>query len=70
VADQSAQFYRSALFVSVMNYVNRRQGSMTVKQTNNKLSLTVKGTTSVDQAIDLFSGILAYHESTMGSDAN
>ncbi len=70
VADQSAQFYRSPLFVSVMNYVNKRQGTMTVKQTNNKLSLTVKGTSGVDKAIDLFSGILAYHESTIAPGAD
>jgi hypothetical protein len=53
-----------------MNYVNKRQGTMTVKQTNNKLSLTVKGTSGVDKAIDLFSGILAYHESTIAPGAD
>lgn len=65
VADQSSQFYRSPLFVSVMNYVNRRQGNMTVKQNNNKLSLTVRGVSSVVQAIDLFGSIFRWHESTL-----
>lgn len=64
VTDQSSQFYRSPLFVSVMNYVNRRQGNMTVRQNNNKLSLTVKGMADVSQAIDLFAKIISYHEST------
>ncbi len=70
VTDQSSQFYRSPLFVSVMNYVNRRQGNMSVKQNNNKLSLTVRNVTTVVQAIDLFTGILKYHESTITSRAN
>ncbi|TNF38598.1 MAG: transcription-repair coupling factor, partial [Bacteroidetes bacterium] len=68
VADQSSQFYRSPLFVSVMNYVNRRQGNMTMKQNNNKLSLTVRGVSSVVQAIDLFNSILSWHESTVSSE--
>ncbi len=70
VTDQSSQFYRSPLFVSVMNYVNRRQGNMSVKQNNNKLSLTVRSVTTVVQAIDLFTAILAWHESAQASKAN
>ena len=70
VTDQSSQFYRSQLFVSVMNYVNRRQGNMSMKQNNNKLSLTVRGVTSVVQAIDLFTAILTWHESTRATKAN
>ena len=42
VTDPSSQFYRTPLFVSVMNFVNRKQGTMTVKQNNSKLSLTVR----------------------------
>ncbi len=64
VTDQSSQFYRSPLFVSVMNFVNRKQGNMTIKQNNSKLSLTVREVTAVTQAISLFSRILSYHEST------
>jgi len=65
VTDQSSRFYRSSLFVSVMNYVNKRQGNMAVKQNNNRLSLTVRGVTSVNQAIDLFTKILSWHETTL-----
>ena len=53
-----------------MNYVNRRQGNMSVKQNNNKLSLTVRSVTTVVQAIDLFTAILAWHESAQASKAN
>ena len=70
VIDQSSQFYRSTLFISVMNYVNKRQGNMIMKQNNNKLSLTVKNVTSVGQAIKLLTGIISYHESNTGLKAN
>jgi len=65
VTDPSSQFYRSPLFHSVMNFVNRKQGSMTVKQNNNKLSLTVRDVSSVAQAIALFNRIQAFHSSTL-----
>jgi hypothetical protein len=52
-----------------MNYVNRKQGSMTVKQANGKLSLTVRGVTSVSQAIELFGKILFWHTSTIKQEA-
>ena len=70
VTDQSSQYYRSPLFVSVMNFVNRKKGNLTVKQNNNKLSLSVSGITSVSQARDLFANILAYHTSTLNQEAN
>jgi len=65
VTDPSSQFYRSPLFHSVMNFVNRKQGTMTVKQNNNKLSLTVRDVSSVAQAIALFNRIQAFHSSTL-----
>ena len=65
VTDRTSQFYSDPLFISVMNYVNRKQGSMTVKQGNGKLSLTVRGVTSVSQAIVLFGKILSWHASTI-----
>lgn len=67
VNDPSSGFYRSALFVSIMNFLNRRRESMIVKQNNNKLSLTVRDIRSVEQAIDLFRKILAYHSSEVKS---
>jgi len=70
VTDQSSQFYRTPLFVSVMNFVNRKQDRMTIKQNNSKLSLTVREVTSVTQAINLFGRILSYHESTLKTQAD
>ncbi|MCU0472054.1 MAG: transcription-repair coupling factor [Bacteroidales bacterium] len=51
ISDPKSQFYRSALFVSIMNYVNRHQKRMSVKQRDSKLSLTVSNVTSVKSAI-------------------
>jgi transcription-repair coupling factor (superfamily II helicase) len=70
VADPASDFYRSPLFVSVMNFVNRKQGTMTVRQNNNKLSLTVKNVSSVVQAMDLFERIQSYHSSSIKPSTN
>ncbi|MFZ0471049.1 MAG: transcription-repair coupling factor [Bacteroidales bacterium] len=70
VTDPSSQFYRSPLFQSVMNFVNRKQGIMTVKQNNNKLSLTVRDVSSVAQAIALFNRIQAFHASSLKPSLN
>lgn len=59
VSDQNSQFYRSPLFVSIMNYVNRRQRQMTMKQNASKLSLSVVEIRSVKSAIQILSTILA-----------
>jgi len=69
VTDRTSQFYSDPLFISVMNYVNRKQGSMTVKQGNGKLSLTVRSVTSVSQAIALFGKILSWHTTTLKQEA-
>ncbi|HZM12970.1 MAG TPA: transcription-repair coupling factor [Bacteroidales bacterium] len=70
VTDPSSQFYRSPLFHSVMNFVNRKQGTMTIKQNNNKLSLTVREVSSVAQAIALFNRIQAFHSSSLKPSLN
>lgn len=61
VNDPASDFYRSSLFISVMNFVNRHSDRMTVRQNNNKLSLTVRDVSSVDRAIELFKKILSSH---------
>lgn len=50
VSDPESTFYRTSLFVSIMNYVNRHQKHMSVKQKESKLSLTIKGIESVKSA--------------------
>ena len=61
VSDHNSQFYRSALFVSIMNYVNRKQRQMNMKQKASKLSLTVSDVKSVKSAIKLLNDILEQH---------
>jgi transcription-repair coupling factor (superfamily II helicase) len=58
ISDPNSQFYRSVLFVSVMNYVNRKQKQMTMKQKDAKLSLTVYNVVSVKSAIQILNNIL------------
>jgi transcription-repair coupling factor (superfamily II helicase) len=57
VSDPNSKFYRSSLFVSVMNYVNRNQKRMSVKQKDSKLSLTITGIGNVRSAIGILHGI-------------
>jgi transcription-repair coupling factor (superfamily II helicase) len=51
ISDPDSDFYRSSLFVSIMNYVNRHQRQMVVKQKEAKLSLTATDVKSVKAAI-------------------
>jgi transcription-repair coupling factor (superfamily II helicase) len=51
VSDPESSFYRSPVFISLMNYVNRKQKHMNVKQKGTKLSLTISNIGSVRDAI-------------------
>jgi transcription-repair coupling factor (superfamily II helicase) len=62
VSDHNSQFYHSTLFVSIMNYVNRKQRQMNMKQKVSKLSLTVSDVKSVKAAIHILIDILASHQ--------
>jgi transcription-repair coupling factor (superfamily II helicase) len=64
VSDHNSQFYRSALFVSIMNYVNRKSHRMNMKQKAAKLSLTVSDVRTVKGAIHLLNEILASHQTS------
>jgi len=57
VSDPDSSFYRTSLFVSIMNYVNRHQNHMSVKQKESKLSLTIKGIESVKSACNVLRNI-------------
>ncbi len=59
VSDHNSQFYRSSLFVSIMNYVNRKHRQMNMKQKGSKLSLTVADIKSTRSAIRILNDILA-----------
>lgn len=61
VSDHNSLFYRSALFISIMNYVNRKQKQMNMKHKASKLSLIVSDVKSVKSAIKLLNDILEQH---------
>ncbi len=58
ISDPGSGFYRSQLFVSLMNYVNRNHKRMSVKQRESKLSLTIGNVKSVKDSIKLLQDIL------------
>jgi transcription-repair coupling factor (superfamily II helicase) len=57
ISDQNSPFYRSQLFISIMNHVNRHQKEMNVKQKGSKLSLTITEISSVKSAIQMLKNI-------------
>ena len=57
ISDPGSEYYRSSLFVSVMNYVNRHQKRMSVKQKASKLSLTITEIKSAKSAIEILQNI-------------
>jgi transcription-repair coupling factor (superfamily II helicase) len=57
ISDPDSQFYRSSMFLSIMNYVNRHQKRMTVRQKESKLSLTIAEILTVKAAIEVLQNI-------------
>ena len=63
ISDPDSQFYKSSLFISIMNYIGQKHGQMAVKQKDSKLSLTIKEIKSVKAAIQILNSILQGIES-------
>ncbi len=61
VSNPQSPYYSTSMFVSVMNYVNSKRGRIAVKQTENRLSFSVKDIKSVSSAIKLFNDISYFH---------
>jgi len=57
VSDHNSSFYHSSLFVSIMNYVNRKKSRMNMKQKSAKLSLTVTDVNTVKGTINILNEI-------------
>ncbi len=58
ISDPNSPFYRSQLFISIMNHVNRNHKRMSVRQKESKLSLTITDIRSVKSAISTLTGII------------
>jgi transcription-repair coupling factor (superfamily II helicase) len=65
VSDPNSEFYRSSLFVSIMNYVNRKHKHMNMKQKAAKLSLTINDVSSVKAAIRVLNEIMEAHTNSL-----
>lgn len=57
ISDPNSRYYRSSLFVSFMNFVNRNQKRMSVKQRESRLSLTINDIDGVRSAITILQNI-------------
>jgi len=57
VSNPDSPFYRSRLFVSIMTYVNRFPGKMSVRQKESKLSLTIREIRTVQSAIQILNNV-------------
>jgi transcription-repair coupling factor (superfamily II helicase) len=62
ISDSKSQFYHSTLFVSIMNFVNRKKSRMSMKQKASKLSLTVSDVGSVKTAIHILNEIISDYD--------
>ena len=58
VADAYSLFYKSSLFVAIMNYINSHQKHISIRQKDNRLSLTIKNITSVNEANSVLDKII------------
>jgi transcription-repair coupling factor (superfamily II helicase) len=59
ISDPNSSFYKSRLFISIMNHVNTHHKSMSIKQKESKLSLTVSNVSSVKAAIQVLNNIIS-----------
>ena len=57
ISDHNSQFYRTALFISIMNYVNSKPKQMVMKQKAYKLTLTINDVKTVKTAIRIMNEI-------------
>jgi transcription-repair coupling factor (superfamily II helicase) len=53
VSDSRSPFYSSSCFINLMNYINRRQNIMKMRQKENKLSLTISNIQTVPSAASI-----------------
>jgi transcription-repair coupling factor (superfamily II helicase) len=58
LSDPKSEFYHSSAFVSMMNYINKHQKRMSVKQRESRLSLTISDIISVKGAIEVLQNMI------------
>ena len=65
ISDQNSRFYKSALFMSVMKYVGGKYKTMSMKQKDSKLSLTITEVRSVKRAIQILNDMLVDYQKSI-----
>ena len=60
-SDIDSGFYGSNLFISIINYVNKKYSKIKVKQTDKRLSLTIKDIGTINDSIRIFNDIEEFH---------
>lgn len=50
VSDPNSFFYKTSLFIAIMNYINSHHKNMSIRQKENRLSLTIRNINSVEEA--------------------
>jgi transcription-repair coupling factor (superfamily II helicase) len=53
VSNQSSDYYRSPLFAHILQYIQKHPKTFTVKEQNNKLTLSVKNIPTVRHAMEM-----------------
>ncbi len=64
-SNQKSGFYESKLFVSIINYVNKRYSKFSVKHSDTRLSLTIKNILSIQDAKKIFDSMIQFHENML-----
>jgi transcription-repair coupling factor (superfamily II helicase) len=58
ISNQDSPYYRSEIFSSILAFVQKNPGSLSMKETNNKLTLTIENINNLSEAVGLLKTIL------------
>jgi transcription-repair coupling factor (superfamily II helicase) len=62
ISDQNSKFYKTPLFMSIMKYVGGKHKTMSMKQKDSRLSLTITEIKTVKRAIQVLNDILVDYQ--------
>ena len=64
ISDPSSPFYTGKLFMSVITYVSRHPGKISVKHTDTRFTITVKAISNIRSASETLTRILEFHSAS------
>ncbi len=68
IADQNAPYYKSPRFMAILQYVTRKPEKFVLKQNNNKLALTVRQVSNVENGVKVLGEMLRAAEENADPD--